>query len=117
MLKRSINPLSVVTLDHTAREKVALLPRPQRHALSRRLGIPKANSQIRSRVVISGGEMFERPGQRQQSRTGKTQPDMVATDNVAAFEGTCYLLGRLEEIVDGLEVLDRFGRLFFNWDR
>jgi hypothetical protein len=60
--------------------------------------------------------MFKSFRQRQQSHTGKTQPDVIATYDVAAFDRSSILLGRLKEIVDGLEVLDRFGRLFFTCD-
>jgi len=59
--------------------------------LTRRLGIPKTDGEIRCRVIV-GGEMFEGPRQPKQSSAGKTQPDNVATDRVAALNWTSYLL-------------------------
>src|SRR6185369_13130496 len=115
MLKSSVDSFGVVTLDHSAREKVVLLPWTLNHALTRRLGIPKTNSQIRNRLVISG-EMFERPRQRKQSRTRKTQPYQIATNEVTALDRASHLLGRLKKLVDGFEILDRSRRFLMVWD-
>src|SRR4051794_38966100 len=111
MLKRRVNSFRVVTLDHTAREKIVLFPRTRNHAPAGRVRIPKTNRQIGSRVVV-GGEMFERSRQRKQGRTRKAEPDTIATDQVAALDRTRYPLRRLKQVVDRLKVLDRSGRFF-----
>jgi hypothetical protein len=91
MLKRGVDSFGVVTMDHTAREKIVLLPGPRNHSLPGRLGIPKTDREIWRRVVVSG-EMFESSRERKQSRTRKAQPDAIASDNEAALDWTRYLL-------------------------